>query len=134
MTLILTFDHMTWKLLSGGIRCIKFSNFQVNGSKYTERTTSSLILTFDHVTWKSIGVIYLLKASTVPSLVTLKQSWAKTDRRPTIDMPPFFKGRGGGLKNITDYHFWLMFSIRLLFKFLIPPFLLNYPYDDKFFC
>ena len=35
--------------------------------------TSILTLTFDHVTSKSIGVIYSLGASTVPSLATFKQ-------------------------------------------------------------
>ena len=84
------------------------------GPRNIERTTffqktSSLTLTFDHVTSESIGVIYSLGASTVPSLETFKQRsqeilsghplvYTLTDR-PTgaKQYAAFFKG--GGAKN-----------------------------------
>ena len=47
------------------------------GLKYIKWTThwaqkSSLTLTFEHVTWKSIGIIYSLRATPVPSMVLIK--------------------------------------------------------------
>ena len=57
--------------------CTKFGIDQVKGSKDIERTThwarkSGLTLTFEHVTWKSIGIIYLLRATSAPSLILFK--------------------------------------------------------------
>ena len=65
--------------------------------------TSSLTCTFDHVTSKSIGVIYFLGASTVPSLATFKQRgqeilsghhlvYRQTDLKVQNIMPLFSKG------------------------------------------
>ena len=65
---------MTWKSIGIILHCTKFGDFQAKGSKDIEQTTSSLTLIFDHVTWTSIGVIYSLGASNVPSLATFKQS------------------------------------------------------------
>ena len=102
--------------------CTKFGIDQVKESKDIERKTqwaqkSGLTLTFEHVTWKSIGIIYELGATPVPSLVLIQWSgqrmlsgqhlvYRPTDRpidrhteRPTVakQYAPFFKG-GGGIK------------------------------------
>ena len=44
--------------------------------KYFSKT-SILTLTFDHMTWTSIGVMYLLEASTVSNLAAFKQRGQK---------------------------------------------------------
>ena len=64
-------------LLIEGNPCTKFGIDQVKGSKDIKRTTnwarkSGLTLTFKHVTWKSIRIIYLLRVTSVPSLVLIK--------------------------------------------------------------
>ena len=82
------------------------------GIKYIKWTThwaqkSGLTLTFKQVTWKSIGIIYSLRATTVPSLVLIKWKGQKilsgqhlvyrrtdrhTDRQLQNNMPPFSRG------------------------------------------
>ena len=97
-------DH----LLMGRNPCTKFGIDQVKGSKDIEQTTqwaekSGLTLTFEHVTWKSIGIIYSLRATPVPSWVLImwsflvqlywvKNTWSTdrhTDRQLQNNMPPF---------------------------------------------
>ena len=95
-SLTLTFGYVTWTsigviyslgpLLSRGIHWTKFGIFPAKGSRNIEWTiffskTSSLTLIFGHVTWKSIGLIYFLGSSTVPSWVLeifkKKKIWEK---------------------------------------------------------
>ena len=105
-------DH----LLVEGNPCTKFGIEQVKGSKDIEWTTqwaekSDLTLTFEHVTWKSVGIIYSLRATPVPSLILIKWRGQKILSgqhlvyRPTVrptdsckTICPLFKG---GHKNDT---------------------------------
>ena len=68
--LTMTFEHVTGihrdHLLIGSNHCTKISIDQVKGSKDIERK-SGLTLTYEHVTRNSIGIIYSLRATPVPS-------------------------------------------------------------------
>ena len=70
-------DHPWGHLLARSIQCIKFRNFQANGSRDIEWTTFSH-KSFDLDLWPCDltikGVIYLLEASSVSSLDTFKQT------------------------------------------------------------
>ena len=70
-------------LLPIGIYCTKFGHFQAKGSRDIEQTTffqrPEFWPTFDHATSKSIGVIYSLGASNVPSLATSSKGVKDTE-------------------------------------------------------
>ena len=72
-SLILTFDHMTWKSFGNNSSLGASTVPRLAITKQICTKTISLTLTFVHVNWTSIEVIFSLKAFTIPSLATFKQ-------------------------------------------------------------
>ena len=96
-SLTLTFEHVTWNLLSRSIHYTKFENFQAKGSKYIEQPSlglqscKTICLLFFKGGIKSLKISFKIKCSIILSLYFSSNAlWLMIKNTRSRLLVPFF--------------------------------------------